>query len=78
MFPLCSGDSERVTMPTIERIGRLKGPLTITCCACKHQVTWSPQEAARRLGGECMVTDARRRLKCSACGERRSGFVDFA
>ena len=33
-----------------------------------------------RLGGDCMVTDARRRLKCSGCdGEgREPGFVDFS
>jgi hypothetical protein len=40
-------------------------------------VTWSVTEAIRRFGGECMVTDARRRLACSACGERRSRCVDF-
>ena len=34
-------------------------------------------EAIRRFGGECMVTDVRRRLACSACGERRSRCVDF-
>jgi hypothetical protein len=65
-------------MPTIERIGRLKGDLTITCWSCKHRVTWSRQEAAARLGGECMVTDARRRLSCSACGERGRGRVEFS
>lgn len=64
-------------MPTIERIGRLKGPLTIRCYTCKHEVTWSAREAARKLGGECMVTDARRRLKCSACGEARTHRIDF-
>jgi hypothetical protein len=65
-------------VPTIERIGRLKGPLTVTCHTCGHNTTWSALEAARRLGGECMVTDARRRLRCSACGERRTRCIDFS
>jgi hypothetical protein len=64
-------------MPTIERIGMLRGPLTIRCHSCGHSVTWPVPEARRRLGGECMVTDARRRLWCSACGERRTRFIDF-
>jgi hypothetical protein len=64
-------------MPTIERIGRLTFPLTIICWTCKREVTWTPKEATKRLGGECMVTDARRRLWCSACGERGRGRVDF-
>ena len=63
-------------MPQIARIGRLQGPLTIRCYTCKHQVVWTPKEAARRLGGECIVTDARRRLRCSACGEARSRSYD--
>jgi hypothetical protein len=37
-------------MTTIERIGRLRGPLTITCGACKHSTTWTPKEAAQKLG----------------------------
>lgn len=65
-------------MPTIARIGRLKGPLTIRCFTCGHAATWTPAQAARRLGGECMVTDARRRLVCSACGERRTRRIAFA
>jgi hypothetical protein len=35
-------------------------------------------EARRRLGGDCMVTDARRRLRCSVCNANGSRFVDFA
>ena len=65
-------------MPTIDRIGRLRGPLTITCWTCKHRVTWSPCEAAARLGGECIVTQARRRLWCSAFGERGRRRVEFS
>jgi hypothetical protein len=61
-------------MPTIERIGRLKGPLTITCPGCGHRVTWTAAEAVRRLGGECMVTDVRRRLRCAACGAASADF----
>lgn len=64
-------------MPTIARIGRLIRPLTIICNACGHSVTWAPAEARRRLGGDCMVTDARRRLTCSVCGQRER-LVDFA
>jgi hypothetical protein len=63
-------------MPTIARIGRLERPLTLICGACGHRVTWSTAEARRTLGGNCMVTDARRRLRCSHCGQR--GTVDFA
>jgi hypothetical protein len=65
-------------MPTIARIGRLERPLTITCCICGHSVTWTAQEARRRLGGDCIVTDARRRLWCSRCGERSTTAVDFS
>gem|GEM_PF-5903307 len=65
-------------MPSIERIGRLRGPLTITCVTCGHRTTWTPREAVRRLGGECMVTDARRRLRCAACGECRTHCIAFS
>lgn len=64
-------------MPQIERIGRLQRPLTIRCYACKHQAVWTPREAARKLGGECTTLDARRRLRCSACGNNSSGRIDF-
>ena len=64
-------------MATIARIGRLKGPLTITCHACGRSVTWAPLAASRRLGGDCTVREARRRLHCAACGARGSQFVDF-
>lgn len=66
------------TMPTIERIGRLRGPLTVSCRTCGHGVVWAVAEAVRRLGGECMTTDARRRLRCSACGERRTYCISFS
>ena len=50
-------------MPTIDQIGRLRSPLTITCWTCKHRVTWSPCEApgwavsawSRRLAVGCGV-----------------------
>jgi hypothetical protein len=41
-------------------------------------VTWTPTEAVRKLGGECMITDARRRLRCSVCGGGRLKLVDFS
>src|SRR5581483_6914795 len=50
-------------MPQIERIGRLKGPLTIACLSCGHRATWPVADAVRRLGGECMVTGARSRAR---------------
>ena len=65
-------------MPTIDRIAHLTGPLRITCNACGHQALWSKADAARRLGGESTTTDARRHLKCSACGERRPHFFGFS
>lgn len=61
-------------MATIERISRLKGPLTIRCYACGHRVTWSVEEASRRLGGECSVYQARQALRCSVCGARKAEF----
>jgi hypothetical protein len=65
-------------MATIARIGRLTKPLTITCRSCGHAVTWRPREASSRLGGDCIVTDARRRLRCSSCGANGSRYVDFS
>lgn len=67
-----------LAMPQIERIGRLTRPLTISCKSCGRQVTWTVAEARRRLGGDCMVTDARRRLRCSVCAGKGSEAVDFA
>lgn len=66
-----------VHMPQIERIGRLKGPLTIRCYTCKHQATWPEREAWKKLGGETTTFDARRRLRCGACGEARTSRIDF-
>ncbi len=65
-------------MAQIDRIGRLTGPLRIRCSACGHQRLWQPEEARARFGGECTTTDAKRRLVCGACGERRSYMIEFA
>ena len=65
-------------MTTHERIGRLRGPLTITCTACAHRATWTPKEAVAKLGAECTVFEARERLRCSACGGGRFRSVSFS
>lgn len=64
-------------MPQLERIGRLQGPLTLTCITCGHAATWTVREAVAKLGGDCGVFEARRRLRCSACGEREGRRIDF-
>jgi hypothetical protein len=65
-------------MPTIDRIGRLAGPLAITCGACRRCTVWTPQQATARFGGMCTTVDAKRRLRCGGCGERRSWMIMFA
>ena len=65
-------------MATIDRIGRLTGPLTIHCGACGRAVTWSVEEARRKRGGQCMSPDAKRVLRCSVCPCGRRGFVYFS
>jgi DNA-directed RNA polymerase subunit RPC12/RpoP len=65
-------------MALIDRIGRLNGPLRITCSACGHQALWHPRDAKAKLGGECTTIAAKRRLKCSACGERRTYMIEFS
>jgi len=65
-------------MTTIDRVGRLKGPLTIHCGNCGHAATWAREEAVRRLGGACMIPDAKRVLRCSACGGGRHRFIYFS
>ena len=65
-------------MATIDRIGRLNGPLTIHCGACGHTARWSPEEARRKLGAQCMIPDAKRVLRCSACDGGRDRFVYFS
>jgi transposase len=65
-------------MPQIERIATLRGPLTVRCHTCGHAVTWSTRQASQKLGGECNVFDARRRLWCSACGERDTSKIIFS
>lgn len=65
-------------MAQIDRIGRLDGPLRITCNTCRHQALWQPREAKRQLGGDCTTVEAKRRLRCSACGERRTYMIAFS
>jgi DNA-directed RNA polymerase subunit RPC12/RpoP len=65
-------------MPQIERIATLRGALTVRCYTCGHKVTWSTRQASHKLGGECTVFDARRRLWCSACGEREPSRIIFS
>lgn len=65
-------------MAQIDRIGRLSGPLRITCVSCRHQALWTPREAKARLGGDCTTVAAKRRLKCSGCGERRTFCFEFS
>jgi ribosomal protein S27E len=59
----------------MEVIGRLRGSLQITCHVCGHAALWSQREASARLGDGCTVPRARRRLKCSRCGERKVNFA---
>jgi hypothetical protein len=65
-------------LATVARIGRLDRPLTITCGACRHSVTWPIREAIGKLGGGCMIPEAKRRLRCSRCGGGRIRFVDLS
>ena len=65
----------KVARTTIDRIGRLKGPLTIHCGNCNHATTWSIEEARRKLGGGCIISDAKRVLRCSVCGGGDHPFV---
>jgi hypothetical protein len=65
-------------MARIDRIARLDGPLRITCRGCGHAAVWDPPAAKARLGGEAHPTAAKRRLKCSRCGERRTWMIDFS
>ena len=65
-------------MTQIDRIGRLKGPLRVTCGACQRTRTWTPAEAIRTFGGDCTTVEARRRLRCAACGEGRTWRLYFS
>jgi len=65
-------------MPQIDRIGRLKGPLRVTCASCGRTHVWTPAQAVRTFGGECTTVEARRRLACTGCGERRSWKLNFS
>ena len=65
-------------MAQIDRIGRLKGNLRVTCSGCKNSRLWTSQEAMRLFGGECTTIGAKRRLVCSLCGERRSYMFEFS
>jgi hypothetical protein len=64
-------------MAQIDRIGRLDGPLRVTCTGCRNARIWTPAQALRLFGGDCTTTAAKRRLVCSACGERRSYMFEF-
>jgi hypothetical protein len=65
-------------MATVARIGRLERPLTITCGNCRHSVTWPVKLAIARLGGACMIPDAKRRLRCTMCDGGRHKFIDLS
>jgi hypothetical protein len=45
-----------------------KGTLKIECEPCGHQVTWSQDQAFRRLGPDATPSEIRRRLVCGECG----------
>lgn len=65
-------------MPPIERVAHLRDDLRITCLTCRHQARWTPQDARRRFGAEATTVSAKRRLKCSRCGERRTWLIAFS
>jgi hypothetical protein len=46
--------------------------LVISCSygGCTHKARWTAVEACERLGPDCTVIDATRRLRCAACGGR--------
>jgi hypothetical protein len=44
--------------------------LVIECAfpECRHRVRWRAVEAVERLGPDCTIEQAKRRLKCGRCG----------
>jgi hypothetical protein len=56
----------------LQRMLRGGRSLQLTCCACGHAASWTPEEAFRRAGAEATPMDLRRRLTCSQCGSRQA------
>lgn len=48
----------------------------IRCAPCGHEVRITITEAIDRFGADCTLAQAKRRVKCTACGRLgRHGFV---
>jgi len=48
--------------------------LLAICESCWHTGELDPEALLRRLGGDCTSADVRRRLRCTACGNRDVAF----
>jgi hypothetical protein len=44
--------------------------LAVTCFACRHQATLTPDYLRRRFGEQASMTALERRLRCKSCGNR--------
>lgn len=63
-------------MTDIERIGKLPGPLKITCRRCGWSVTWAKPTAVKVLGGWRQPYCARVALICTVCGVKGEVIFD--
>lgn len=56
----------------LQRMLRAGRSLELTCGACGHAASWTPEEAFRRAGAEVTPMDLRRRLICNRCGAKQA------
>lgn len=59
-------------VPTLAELLEGGVHLEVACCRhrCRRRERWPAAVAITRLGSDSTVLDARRRLKCQACGAR--------
>ena len=56
--------------PTMQSLVEEEVHLVLYCNACHRQVRSTPWEAVELFGAGCTMIGARRKMKCSWCGER--------
>lgn len=60
-------------VPTMKDLLTYNQRLRIECHGvdCGHKACWTPQEAIERLGAETTFEQAKRKLTCPVCKDRR-------
>jgi DNA-directed RNA polymerase subunit RPC12/RpoP len=75
MFPKCFFDMGNRRIDTTFCFARAKADCRVECRACGHTLFVTPSAIAEAFPTPMPIKAAERRLRCTACGEKRARMI---